>query len=361
MKIGILGAGQLGTMLALAGYPLGLRFRFFDPDPDAPGHRLAEHIIGAYDDAVSLRQFASGLDAVTYEFENIPLALARALDASVPVYPSPRALDASQDRLLEKQLFERIGMATAPYRAVHTRADLDGAIREIGRPAVLKTRRFGYDGKGQAVIRTAGDADTAWGPLGGVPCILEGFVSFDREVSQLAVRGRAGEAAFYPLVENHHAGGILRVTYAPAPGVSPALQEQAVDLTRLLLDALDYVGVLAVEFFEKGGKLVANEFAPRVHNSGHWSIEGSVTSQFENHLRAVAGWPLGSTAQRQPCAMINIIGELPEVGPLLALADAHLHLYGKAPRPGRKLGHVTICDKSGDRVRERVATLLQQL
>jgi 5-(carboxyamino)imidazole ribonucleotide synthase len=361
MKIGILGAGQLGTMLALAGYPLGLRFRFFDPDPDAPGHRLAEHIIGAYDDAVSLRQFASGLDAVTYEFENIPLTLAHALADSVPVYPSPRALDASQDRLLEKQLFGRIGMATAPYRAVHTRADLDAALAAVGLPAVLKTRRLGYDGKGQAVIRAAQDADGAWAGLGGVPCILEGFVTFDREVSQLAARGRAGEAAFYPLVENHHAGGILRVTYAPAPGVSPDLQGQAVDLTRRLLGALDYVGVLAVEFFEKDGKLLANEFAPRVHNSGHWSIEGSVTSQFENHLRAVAGWPLGSTAQRQPCAMINLIGQFPELDPLLALPDVHLHLYGKSPRPGRKLGHVTICEESGERLRQRAMTLLQQL
>lgn len=361
MKIGILGAGQLGTMLALAGYPLGLRFRFFDPDPDAPGHRLAEHIIGAYDDAVSLRQFASGLDVVTYEFENIPLTLARALADSVPVYPSPRALDASQDRLLEKQLFGQIGIATAPYRAVHTRADLDGAIREIGLPALLKTRRLGYDGKGQALLRAEGDADDSWDRLGGVPSILEGFVSFDREVSQIAARGRTRETVFYPLVENHHAGGILRATYAPAPNVSGGLQEQAAQLTRRLLDALDYVGVLAIEFFEKDGQLFANEFAPRVHNSGHWSIEGSVTSQFENHLRAVVGWPLGSTAQRQPCAMLNLIGELPDLEPLLALPDVHLHLYGKSPRPGRKLGHVTLCDQSGERVRERAMTVLQQL
>jgi 5-(carboxyamino)imidazole ribonucleotide synthase len=352
--VGVLGGGQLGRMLALAGYPLGLRFRFLDPAPESPAGQLAEHVGERFDSPAVLDRFAHGLSVVTYEFENVPVPLAQALARRVPVYPPPAALGASQDRLPEKLLFQRLGLPTAPFAPVETRADLDRALAEIGLPALLKTRRFGYDGKGQALIRGPGDAARAWDELGGVPLLLEGFVAFEREVSQVAVRGRDGALAFYPLVENHHAGGILRLTLAPAPDLRAELQEQAIDLTRRVLEALDYVGVLAIEFFQQGGRLIANEMAPRVHNSGHWSIEGAQTSQFENHLRAVLGWPLGEAAVLGPCAMVNLIGRPPAAPAVLTVPGAHLHLYGKSPRPGRKVGHVTVCGATAEQVRERV-------
>jgi 5-(carboxyamino)imidazole ribonucleotide synthase len=352
--VGVLGGGQLGRMLALAGYPLGLRFRFLDPNPESPAGQLAERVGERFDSPAALDRFAPGLSVATYEFENVPVPLVRALAQRVPVYPPPAALEASQDRLPEKLLFQRLGLPTAPFAAVETRADLDRALGETGLPALLKTRRFGYDGKGQALIRGPGDAARAWEALGGVPLLLEGFVAFEREVSQVAVRGRDGALAFYPLVENHHENGILSLTLAPAPCVSPGLQEQAVDLTRRVLEALDYVGVLAIEFFQQGGRLIANEMAPRVHNSGHWTIEGTQTSQFENHLRAVLGWPLGEAAALGPCAMVNLIGTPPRAHAVLAVPGAHLHLYGKSPLPGRKVGHVTVRAATAGQVRERV-------
>ncbi len=352
--VGVLGGGQLGRMLALAGYPLGLRFRFLDPTPESPAGQLAERVGERFDSPAALDRFTPGLGVVTYEFENVPVPLARELARRVPVYPPPEALEASQDRLPEKQLFRRLGLPTAPFAAVESRADLDRALAEIGLPALLKTRRFGYDGKGQALIRGPGDVARAWAALGSVPLLLEGFVAFEREVSQVAVRGRDGAVAFYPLVENHHAGGILRLTLAPAPDLSAELQEQAVDLTRRVLEALDYVGVLAIEFFQQGGRLIANEMAPRVHNSGHWTIEGAQTSQFENHLRAVLGWPLGEAAALGPCAMVNLIGTPPQAPTVLAVPGAHLHLYGKSPRPGRKVGHVTVRAATAEQVRQRV-------
>jgi 5-(carboxyamino)imidazole ribonucleotide synthase len=352
--VGVLGGGQLGRMLALAGYPLGLRFRFLDLNSESPAGQLAERVAERFDSPAAPARFAPGLSVVTYEFENVPVPLARALAQRVPVYPPPAALEASQDRLPEKQLFRRLGLPTAPFAPVETRADLDRALEEIGLPALLKTRRFGYDGKGQALIRGPGDAARAWEALGGVPLLLEGFVAFEREVSQVAVRGRDGALAFYPLVENHHEGGILRLTLAPAPDLGAELQEQAVDLTRRVLEALDYAGVLAIEFFQQGGRLVANEMAPRVHNSGHWTIEGAQTSQFENHLRAVLGWPLGEAAALGPCAMVNLIGTPPEAPAVLAVPGAHLHLYGKSPRSGRKVGHVTVRAATAEQVRERV-------
>ncbi len=352
--VGVLGGGQLGRMLALAGYPLGLAFRFLDPDPDAPAGQLAEHVEVGFDDPESLEPFAEGLDVVTYEFENVPVGLARALERRLPVYPPPAALEASQDRLTEKTLFRRLGVPTAPFAAVDGAADLDRAAAEFGYPCLLKTRRFGYDGKGQYLLRGPDDRGPALAALGGVPLILEGFVNFDREVSLLAVRGRDAALAFYPLVENHHAGGMLRLSLAPAPGLTAALQAEAEAHVRRVLEELGYVGVLAVEFFEKGGRLAANEMAPRVHNSGHWTIEGAATSQFENHLRAVLGLPLGSTAVAGPCAMVNLIGTVPAAADVLAVPDAHLHLYGKAPRPGRKLGHVTLRAATEEQLRERV-------
>jgi 5-(carboxyamino)imidazole ribonucleotide synthase len=362
--VGVLGGGQLGRMLALAGYPLGLRFRFLDPSPEAPAGQLAEWLAVDFESASSLDRFAAGLGVVTYEFENVPVELARRLEHTAPVYPPPAALEASQDRLPEKTLFWRLGLPTAPFLAVGTRAELDRALEVIGFPALLKTRRFGYDGKGQRLMRAPADVDGAWEALGGVPLLLEGVVAFDRELSVLAVRGRDGAAAFYPLVENHHHEGQLRVALAPAPDLTGELQAQAVGYARRVLEALGYVGVLAIELFQQGDRLIANEMAPRVHNSGHWTIEGAETSQFENHLRAILGLPLGPTTILSPCAMVNLIGTLPDMRAVLSVPGAHLHLYGKSPRPGRKLGHVTVRAATAGHLRERldlVRALLPQV
>jgi 5-(carboxyamino)imidazole ribonucleotide synthase len=342
MRVGILGGGQLGRMLALAGIPWGLRFRVLEPAREAAAGVVAERVAGEYEDYAALAEFIRNLDVVTYEFENVPVLTTRWLTQRVPVYPPPDALEVAQDRLHEKTFFERTGIPVPPFRAVETRTDFDAALAAIGLPAVLKTRRFGYDGKGQSVLRSPADAEAAWRLLGGRPLILEQFVPFDRELSILAVRGRDGATAFYPLVENEHRQGILFRSLAPADGVSAGLQALAERHAAAALDALDYVGVLAIEFFAAGGRLLANEMAPRVHNSGHWTIEGAATSQFENHLRAVVGWPLGSTATFGRSGMWNLIGELPDPAAVLSVPGAHLHLYGKSPRPGRKLGHVTL-------------------
>ncbi|MBW3622236.1 MAG: 5-(carboxyamino)imidazole ribonucleotide synthase, partial [Armatimonadetes bacterium] len=342
MTVGVLGGGQLGRMLALAGLPLGLRFRFLDPSADAPAGQIAPRVAEAYEDPKALESFVEGLDLVTYEFENVPVSTARYLEQRVPVYPPPAALETAQDRLIEKSLFRECGIPVPPFAPVVTLPELQEAVAEIGLPAVLKTRRFGYDGKGQRVLRDPGDVESAWASLGGVPLILEGFVPFTRELSVLAVRSPDGETAFYPLVENHHRDGILRLSLAPAPGLTPELQDQAERHAHAVMDALDYVGVLAIEFFEHEGRLVANEMAPRVHNSGHWSIEGAETSQFDNHLRAVLGWPLGSTALVGASDMVNLIGAITEPSEILKLPHAHLHHNGNRPRPGRKVGNVTL-------------------
>lgn len=362
MKLGVLGGGQLGRMLALAGYPLGLRFRFLDPAPESPVEELADLVVGRFDDLDVLNRFPAGLDVITYEFENVPVEPARHLARQVPVYPPIAALEASQDRLIEKTLFNSLGMATAPFAAVDSHADLARAVADLGLPAILKTRRLGYDGKGQYLLRETGDIHRAWETLAGVPLILEGFVRFERELSQIAVRGRDGKIVFYPLVENHHAGGILRVTYAPAPELNESLTQAAQAFLRRLMDHLDYVGVLTVEFFQtskagEGGELLANEMAPRVHNSGHWSIEGARTSQFENHVRAVLGWPLGPAEAVGPSAMVNLIGLIPPTPEVLRVPGAHLHLYGKAPRPGRKVGHITLWGEDEMAVRRGVERL----
>jgi 5-(carboxyamino)imidazole ribonucleotide synthase len=374
--IGILGGGQLGRMLALAGYPLGARFRFLDPAPDAPAGHLAEHIADGYDDSSVLERFAGGLDVITYEFENVPVTVARRLAERVPVYPPPAALEVAQDRLAEKTFFQNLGVATPPFAAVESRADLEHAIARIGLPAVLKTRRLGYDGKGQFVLREPNDAERAWAAVAGEGLILERFVDFERELSILAVRACDGAIAFYPLVENHHREGILRLSLAPAPGLAPGLQAAAEQIARLALEALDYVGVLAIELFEvtadhasvigerdhgssppvaRHPSLLVNEMAPRVHNSGHWTIEGAETSQFENHLRAALGLPLGRTTPRGYTAMVNLIGTLPDTAAVLAIPGAHLNLYGKAPRPGRKLGHVTLRADSPQELQQQLA------
>ncbi len=352
MHIGILGGGQLARMLALAGHPLGLSTRVLDPASECPAAVVAPHVRGEYEDFQSLYHFCQGLDAVTYEFENVPVESARWLADRVPVYPTPRALEVGQERVAEKSFFRDLGVAVPPFAAVQSRDELDAAVRRIGLPAVLKTTRFGYDGKGQAVLRTADDVEKNWAVLGGRPLILEGFVPFERELSIVAVRGRAGELAFYPLIENVHRDGILRRSTAPAPNISPDLQAKAERIATRALEALDYVGVLAVELFEVGGDLIVNEMAPRVHNSGHWTIEGAETSQFENHLRAVAGLPLGSTSCVGHSVMLNLIGGWPDPAEVLKVR-AHLHLYGKRPRPNRKVGHITVRGESAAEVGER--------
>ena len=357
MTIGILGGGQLGYMLALAGYPLDFHFRFLDPSPQAPVGRIAPRVTAEYTDFDALDKFANGLALVTYEFENVPVEAALHLAKRLPVYPPPRALAAAQDRLNEKTLFKELGIATTEFAIANSVGELQEAIRKLGLPSVLKTRRLGYDGKGQWMLRTREDVERVQQEFPAAPLILEKFVRFTRELSILAVRGRAGETAFYPLVENHHRGGILRLSLAPAPRLSAALQQEAEDAARRILEALEYVGVLAVELFECDGHLLANEIAPRVHNSGHWSIEGAVTSQFENHLRAVAGLPLGETRTLGHSAMLNLIGELPDSAELLSVPGAHLHAYGKALRPGRKVGHVTLRADSVEQLTARLGQL----
>jgi 5-(carboxyamino)imidazole ribonucleotide synthase len=350
MRIGVIGAGQLGRMLALAGYPLALDFRFLDASADSPGGQIAPIVTGAFDDADCIAGLAAGCDVVTYEFENVPVTALAQLPASVSCHPPVEALRVSQDRLYEKELFDRLGIATPKFRAVDTLAELETAASAIGLPAVLKTRRLGYDGRGQRYLRRAGDLGPAFEALGGVPLILEGFVRFDREVSIVGVRSTRGETRAYPLAANVHGDGILRRTRAPLH--RPALQRAAERHLGRLFDHFGYAGVLTIEFFVERGRLVANEMAPRVHNSGHWTIEGAVTSQFENHLRAILGWPLGETRALGHAAMVNLIGTMPDRGSLLALPGVHLHDYGKTPRPGRKLGHCTIlAAAAGDRDR----------
>jgi 5-(carboxyamino)imidazole ribonucleotide synthase len=357
MTIGILGGGQLGYMLALAGYPLGLRFRFLDPSPEAPVGRIAQRVTAEYTDEQALQRFAQGLQVVTYEFENVPVEAARMLAERTAVYPPIEALEEAQDRLREKTLFTKLGIPTTEFAAFEAREDFEKAVKKIGLPAILKTRRMGYDGKGQWVLRNAEDVEKARKELPDVPLILEKFVAFQREVSMLGVRSRSGETAFYPVVENHHRGGILRLSLAPAPHSTGELQRTSEEYSRRVLEALKYVGVLCIEFFELDGKLLANEMAPRVHNSGHWTIEGAVTSQFENHLRAILGMPLGSTSAVGHSAMINLIGEAPDEAGVLAVTNAHLHLYGKEPRPGRKIGHVTVRADQMEKLRERIGKL----
>ncbi len=357
MTIGILGGGQLGYMLALAGYPLDFHFRFLDPSPQAPVGRVASRVTAEYTDFEALEKFAHGLALVTYEFENVPVEALRFLQKLVPVYPSAQALETAQDRRSEKLLFQKLGIPTAKFAVINSAGELYQTVEKIGLPAILKTCRLGYDGKGQWVLRTGEDVERVKNEIPSAPLILEEFVKFSRELSILAVRARNGETAFYRLVENHHRDGILRLSLAPAPRLTEALQGEAEAAARRVLESLDYVGVLAIELFECNGRLLANEMAPRVHNSGHWTIEGAVTSQFENHLRAVSGLPLGDTGTLGFSAMLNLIGELPDSNELLTVPGAHLHLYGKSLRPGRKVGHVTVRADSNEQLEQRLRQL----
>jgi 5-(carboxyamino)imidazole ribonucleotide synthase len=359
MKIGIIGAGQLGRMLALAGYPLALQFRFLDASADSPGGQVAPIVTGAFDDPASLERLAREVDLVTYEFENVPVGALEKVAQTHAVHPPVEALRVSQDRLLEKQLFERLRIPTPPFRAVDSLADLQAAVRELGLPCVLKTRRLGYDGKGQRYLRKPADVEPAWHALGTVPLILEGFVDFEREVSIIGVRSTDGDVVAYPIVANTHRNGILRVTLAPHR--HPVLQRAAEQHLKRVMKHLDYAGVLTIEFFVQRGRLVANEMAPRVHNSGHWTIEGAVTSQFENHLRAILGLPLGSTAPVGHAAMINFIGQMPPRDDLLGVPGLHWHDYGKEPRPGRKIGHCTVVASSAVERDRLVRKVLRKL
>ncbi len=344
-------------MLVEAGAALGIDCVTLDPTADSPASRVGPAIVAEYDDPVALARLAESADVVTYEFENVPVDGLRGLDPRVSVLPPTEALEAAQDRLTEKTLFTEIGLPVPLFAAVDDLATLHGAIAAIGLPAVLKTRRFGYDGKGQAVLRHEELAADAWRATGEVPSILEALVPFDRELSVLAVRGLDGETRTWPLVQNHHRDGILRLSIAPAPDVSPGLQAAAEAHAVALLERLDYVGVLAIELFQVEDSLLGNEMAPRVHNSGHWTIEGSMTSQFENHLRAICGMPLGDVGMRGFAAMVNLIGEEPSPEPILEIPGAHLHRYGKTARPGRKLGHVTVTAEDQRLFRERVANI----
>jgi 5-(carboxyamino)imidazole ribonucleotide synthase len=355
-RVGVLGAGQLGRMLGLAGRALGLELTFLDPNADSPASAVGELLVSDYTDAAALAQLGKAR-VVTFEFENVPVAAVKTLEASAQVFPGSRALEVAQDRLHEKTCFRSLGIATPAFEAVSSWPELVAALSRVGLPAVLKTRRFGYDGKGQAVLRSEADAKAAFERLGEAPLILEGFVPFERELSIIAVRSRAGEVACYPLVQNHHEAGILRKTLAPAPGVTEELQRAASQHIEKLLAHLDYVGVLALELFQVGEQLIANEIAPRVHNTGHWTIEGARTSQFENHLRAILGLPLGATEALSPCAMLNLIGDAPDPSAVLAVPDAHLHWYGKAPRAGRKVGHITVRAPDAETLATRVAEL----
>jgi 5-(carboxyamino)imidazole ribonucleotide synthase len=354
MRLGILGGGQLGRMIALAGYPLGVTSTVLEPAAGPSAAQVCGHVAGEFDSHQALYELAKASDVVTFEFENVPVESARWLAERVPVFPPPRALEVSQERLAEKQFFQSLGIPTPPFAAIESEADFRAALKEVGLPAVLKTRRFGYDGKGQAVLRTPADAEAAWEKLGGRPLILEGFVPFDRELSIIAVRGRDGLIATYPLVENVHIGGILHRSVAPAPDTGEELTERAAEFVSRVLTELDYVGALCVEWFQDGPRLLANEMAPRVHNSGHWTIEGALTSQFENHARAVCGLPLGRPDAVGFSAMYNFIGTVPEAGAVLANPDAHLHLYGKSSRPGRKVGHVTLRASSAAELQEKL-------
>ena len=355
--VGILGGGQLARMLALSGAPLGLRFLVLDSTVDACASQFVPMVVGDYRDEAALAEFAGRVDVATFDFENVPAESAQWLADRIPVFPNPRALAVAQDRLAEKSLFRKLGIPVPAFADIITRADLDAAITELGAPCILKTRRLGYDGKGQFRIKSAKDADAAWVSLGtqaaSVGLILEAFVPFQREVSVIAVRGRDGEFQTWPITENWHENGILAASLAPA-AVDAALADKAVAHARRIAEALDYVGVFALELFLKDGEFLANEMAPRVHNSGHWTIEGAETSQFQNHLRAVLGLPLGSTRALGQSCMLNWIGELPASQAVLGNACGHWHDYGKSPRVGRKVGHATF---RSDRADELADTL----
>ncbi len=345
MHIGIVGGGQLARMMVLAGEPLGIDFIILDPAKDATAGQVTEQIIADYDDIDALTLLATKVDVITFDFENVPATALQHLESQCTVYPPVKALSISQDRLAEKTLFKQHGIETAPYAEINTLTDLHNALATLGTPCILKTRRFGYDGKGQFVIKDKSQADEAWQAINQQAAILEGFIDFDKEVSIITARSRSSDtpatSVYYPLSENQHQNGILHISRAPCD--DEKLLEQAKDLLAPLIESLDYIGVLTVEFFVKGDQLIANEMAPRVHNSGHWTIEGAHCSQFENHVRAISNLPLGLATVSSPySAMINFISQMPELKAICEIDSCHIHDYHKKPREGRKVGHATI-------------------
>jgi 5-(carboxyamino)imidazole ribonucleotide synthase len=356
MHVGIVGAGQLGRMLALSGYPIGVHCLFLDRSADTPGAQVAPSLIGDLQDAALLAELAARSDVVTFDWENISGGALKPLEKITQVRPPRAALEVSQDRLAEKALFGRLKIPVAAHCAIDSREELIRATQKIGLPGILKTRRLGYDGKGQYLLRAAADVDQAWAAIGAAGLIYEKFQDFSREISLVGVRSAGGQTLFYPLSCNTHGGGILR--YSTAPFTNARLEKNARLYMKRVMHALGYVGVLTLEFFVVRGSLIANEMAPRVHNSGHWTIEGCVTSQFENHLRAVCDMPLGSTRPLGHTAMINFLGLMPDRERLLAIDGLAYHDYGKTPRPGRKLGHCTILKRlPRDRNRALLTTL----
>lgn len=358
MKVGVIGGGQLGRMLALAGTPLGMQFSFLDPAADACAAALGEHLHGEYDSQEHLKQLAQSVDVVTFEFENVPAETVAYLSQFVPVYPNAESLRIARDRLNEKTLFQQLGIPVTQFANVLSQADLEQGVASVGLPAILKTRTMGYDGKGQKVLRSAADVQGTFAELGGVPCLLEGFVDFSSEVSVIAVRSRDGEISCYPLALNTHHDGILHLSVASQ---AHPLQALAEDYASRVLSELDYVGTLGFEFFVVNDGLIANEIAPRVHNSGHWTTEGAHCSQFENHLRAIAGLPLGSTKALEHSAMLNCIGRMPSAEQILQIADTHVHDYNKAAKPGRKVGHISLRCASAEQLKQQVTQLEQLL
>ena len=347
--LGILGSGQLGRMLALAARSLGYQIHVFSPDSDTPAGQVADReVVAAYEDLEAVRDFARRVSVVTFEFENVPASTAEAVAGIVPVRPGGHVLHVAQNRLREKTWLSQNGIPCAPFRHVRSLPELQAALGELGTPAILKTAGFGYDGKGQVRLRSLEEASAAWEAVGEQECVLEGFVTFEREVSVVAARGVAGDFVHYGVIENAHRAGILDLSVCPALGVSGHSAGEAVAITRAIFEGLDVVGVLCVEFFlTPGGRLIVNEMAPRPHNSGHLTIDAHVTGQFEQQLRAVCGLPLGSTALLRPAAMANLLGDMwgngePDWAAALAMPDVKLHLYGKKEaRPGRKMGHLT--------------------
>jgi 5-(carboxyamino)imidazole ribonucleotide synthase len=355
LRIGILGGGQLGRMLGLAGIPLGFRFLFLDPAPDACAAATGELLNAGFDDREAALELGRQVDVATFDFENVPESSARALSELCPLHPGSNALGASQDRLVEKDLLVSLGARVPLYHEVASRTDLLDGLERLGYPAVLKTRRFGYDGKGQAVLRDAEDLERAWQKLGDSPLILEAFVPFEAECSLIGVRARDGDTRFWPLTGNVHADGILALS--KPGGFEAGLQAAAERIMTGLMDHLDYTGVLTIEFFLHDGELLFNEFAPRVHNSGHWTIDGAECSQFENHLRAISGLPLGATGLVAPSLMFNWIGRMPPLAAAMEIPGLHWHDYGKQARPGRKIGHATLTAASEEMLRERAGRL----
>jgi len=357
--VGILGGGQLARMMALAGIPLGLQFRFLDPAADACAAALGELQQAGFDDEAAARELGRSADVASYDFENVPASSASALLEHCPLYPGVAALAGCQDRLHEKTLLQNLDIPVPEFVPVDSRPALMAAVEQLGYPCVLKTRRLGYDGKGQAVLRQVEDLERAWQKLGGHELILEAFVPFEAECSLKSVRSQDGQVRNWPLTQNVHSEGVLMLSH---PGrMGEALQSQAEQLGKRLLEHFDYVGVMTIEFFVTGGQLMVNEIAPRVHNSGHWTIDAADTSQFENHIRAICNLPLGQTSQIQPCLMFNWLGSMPEKENFLAYPGLHWHDYGKQARPGRKLGHATLTANSEADLRQGAEKMAQAL